>query len=74
MKLSHDDRFPLAQDQMMLEKHPSGPLTLFRHFKVLHRRQLVQNSAARILTGTNKRTRITLSVSALHWLPFKISN
>uniref|UniRef100_A0A3B3CUW0 Reverse transcriptase domain-containing protein n=1 Tax=Oryzias melastigma TaxID=30732 RepID=A0A3B3CUW0_ORYME len=37
----------------------------------LNRLQLVQNSAARLLTGTSKRTHITPILSALHWLPVK---
>lgn len=35
----------------------------------LRRLQLVQNAAARLLTGTRKRDHITPVLSALHWLP-----
>ena len=37
--------------------------------KELSRLQLVQNSAARILTRSNRRTHITPILKALHWLP-----
>ena len=37
--------------------------------KELSRLQLVQNSAARVLTRTNRRTHITPILKALHWLP-----
>ena len=45
----------------------------------LHRLQLVQNAAARLLTNTFRRAHITPVLAALHWLPiecrivFKIS-
>jgi len=35
----------------------------------LHRLQLIQNTAARILTGTPKREHITPVLRTLHWLP-----
>lgn len=35
----------------------------------LHRLQLVQNAAARLLTGTKKREHITPVLASLHWLP-----
>ena len=35
----------------------------------LRRLQLVQNAAARLLTGTKKREHITPVLAALHWLP-----
>ena len=35
----------------------------------LSRLQLVQNSAARLLTGTKKRAHITPILASLHWLP-----
>ena len=37
----------------------------------LNRLQLVQNAAARLLTGTKKREHITPVLSSLHWLPVK---
>ena len=37
--------------------------------KFLRKLQLVQNSAARLLTGTNKREHITPVLQSLHWLP-----
>lgn len=37
----------------------------------LHRLQMVQNSAARLLTGTRKREHITPVLAELHWLPVK---
>ena len=37
----------------------------------LKRLQLVQNSAARLLTGTKKRNHITPVLASLHWLPVK---
>lgn len=37
--------------------------------KELSRLQLVQNSAARILTRSNRRTHISPILKALHWLP-----
>lgn len=37
----------------------------------LSRLQLVQNSAARILTGTKKREHITTILASLHWLPVR---
>lgn len=37
----------------------------------LSRLQLVQNAAARLLTGTRKREHITPILAALHQLPFK---
>ena len=39
--------------------------------QVLHKLQLVQNAAARILTRTKKFEHITPVLSALHWLPVK---
>ena len=39
--------------------------------KSLNSLQLVQNAAARILTGTNRRDHITPSLASLHWLPVK---
>ena len=39
--------------------------------KSLNGLQLVQNAAARILTGTNRRDHITPSLASLHWLPVK---
>ena len=37
----------------------------------LSRLQLVQNAAARLLTGTKKRGSITPVLASLHWLPVK---
>ncbi len=37
----------------------------------LNRLQLVQNAAARLLTGTKKCEHITPVLSALHWLPVR---
>jgi len=37
----------------------------------LNRLQLVQNAAARLLTGTKKHGHITLVLSSLHWLPVR---
>ncbi len=37
----------------------------------LNRLQLVQNEAARLLTGTRKREHITPVLASLHWLPVK---
>ena len=37
----------------------------------IHRLQLIQNTAARILTNTNRRAHITPVLAALHWLPIK---
>jgi len=37
----------------------------------LSRLQLVQNSAARLLTGTKKRTHIMPILASLHWLPVR---
>lgn len=37
--------------------------------KALSCLQLVQNAAARLLTGANKREHITLILASLHWLP-----
>ena len=37
----------------------------------LHKLQLVQNTAARILTNTNRRAHITPVLAKLHWLPIK---
>ena len=37
----------------------------------VRRLQLVQNSAARLLTGTKKRDHITPVLASLHWLPVK---
>uniref|UniRef100_A0A8C5I3C7 Reverse transcriptase domain-containing protein n=1 Tax=Gouania willdenowi TaxID=441366 RepID=A0A8C5I3C7_GOUWI len=39
--------------------------------KALYRLQLVQNAAARLLTGTKKREHITPILASLHWLPVK---
>ena len=39
--------------------------------KYLKSLQLVQNAAARVLTGTRKRDHITPSLASLHWLPVK---
>lgn len=39
--------------------------------KALNRLQLVQNSAARLLTGTPRMSHITPVLSTLHWLPVK---
>ncbi|WP_438638150.1 hypothetical protein, partial [Paraclostridium dentum] len=33
--------------------------------------QLIQNAAAKVLTGTSKRDHISPSLASLHWLPFK---
>ena len=33
--------------------------------------QLIQNAAARVLTGTSKRDHISPSLASLHWLPIK---
>jgi len=38
---------------------------------LLSRLQLVQNAAARMLTGTRKREHISPVLSSLHWLPVK---
>ena len=38
---------------------------------LVRRLQLVQNSAARLLTGTKKRDHITPVLASLHWLPVK---
>ena len=37
----------------------------------IHRLQLIQNTAARILTNTTRRAHITPVLAALHWLPIK---
>ncbi len=37
----------------------------------LNRLQLVQNAAARLITGTRKREHITPVLASLHWLTFK---
>ena len=37
----------------------------------LQRLQLVQNAAARLLTGTRRRDHITPVLSTLHWLPVR---
>ena len=37
----------------------------------LHRLQLVQNAAARLLTGTRRYDHISPVLSALHWLPVR---
>ena len=37
----------------------------------LHRLQMVQNSAARLLTGTRRREHISPVLAQLHWLPVK---
>ena len=37
----------------------------------IHKLQLVQNAAARILTNTHRRAHITPVLAALHWLPIK---
>ena len=37
----------------------------------ISRLQLVQNTAARILTNTNRRAHITPVLASLHWLPIK---
>ena len=37
----------------------------------IYKLQLVQNTAARILTNTNRRSHITPVLAALHWLPIK---
>ena len=39
--------------------------------KELDRLQVIQNSAARLLTHTNRRTHITPVLAALHWLPLQ---
>ena len=39
--------------------------------KTLHSLQLVQNAAARVLTGARRRDHITPSLASLHWLPVK---
>uniref|UniRef100_A0A3P8TM45 Growth arrest specific 7 n=1 Tax=Amphiprion percula TaxID=161767 RepID=A0A3P8TM45_AMPPE len=39
--------------------------------KLLHRLQMVQNAAARLLTGTKKREHITPILKSLHWLPLR---
>ena len=36
---------------------------------LIHRLQLVQNTAARLITGTRKFEHITPVLAALHWLP-----
>ena len=36
---------------------------------LLHKLQLIQNAAARLLTGVGRRDHITPSLKALHWLP-----
>lgn len=41
------------------------------NMKLLTRLQLVQNSAARLLTRTNRRQHITPILKSLHWLPIK---
>ena len=38
---------------------------------LLSRLQLVQNSAARLLTGSSKRDHITPILASLHWLPIQ---
>ena len=37
----------------------------------IHKLQMVQNAAARMLTGTKKREHITPVLAQLHWLPVK---
>jgi len=37
----------------------------------LQRLQLMQNAAARLLTGTKKREHITPVLASLHWLPVR---
>ncbi len=39
------------------------------HRKLLDRLQMVQNSAARLMTGTGKHDHITPALRSLHWLP-----
>ena len=39
--------------------------------KLLHKLQVAQNSAARLLTGTSRREHITPILRQLHWLPVK---
>lgn len=39
--------------------------------RVLNRLQIVQNSAARLLNGTSRRSHITPVLCSLHWLPIK---
>ena len=37
----------------------------------IHKLQLIQNTAARILTNTNRKAHITPVLAQLHWLPIK---
>lgn len=40
----------------------------------LSRLQLVQNAAARLITGTKKRDHVSPVLASLHWLPIKIQS
>ena len=54
----------------MLSSHPGSiTATQFIEQSGLRRLQLVQNAAARLLTGTKKRDHITPVLASLHWLP-----
>ncbi len=47
---------------------------VFHHQSSLQRLQLVQNAAARLLTGTKKYEHITPVLASLHWLPVRLRN
>lgn len=51
--------------------HYCNPLYVGLDQSSLHRLQLVQNSASRLLTGTKKREHITPVLASLHWLPVR---
>lgn len=68
---------PKATMEMIIHTFISSRLdycnSLFTCFNnvSLNRLQLVQNAAARLLTGTNRRAHITPILFTLHWLPVK---
>lgn len=56
---------------MLLLTHSWTTATLYFGLdqSLLHRLQLVQNAAARLLTGTRRRDHISPVLASLHWLP-----